>query len=104
MRMWAAAWLFTLSACGPARQPPVLEGSGGASVPDDAAPTRAPVPCGAQTCGPDEYCESRCTCCGMRVPDPSEASGVQRCLPLPDSCKTGNGPECQQREVDVPCA
>ena len=70
---------------------------GGAALRDEVA-------CGDKSCGPDEYCELRCTCCGMRLPDPGEASGTATCLPLPDSCRTADGPECQQRTVEVPCA
>jgi hypothetical protein len=66
--------------------------------------TRDEVTCGDKTCSADEYCELRCTCCGVRVPEPGEASGTATCLPLPDSCKTGDGPECQQRTVEIPCA
>jgi hypothetical protein len=68
------------------------------------AAAREEVACGETTCSADEYCELRCTCCGVRVPDPGEASGTATCLPLPDSCRTGNGPECQQRTVEIPCA
>jgi hypothetical protein len=102
MRWLAAAVWLSLAACGPKHA--VLSNEGGVSVPDAGSP-RAPVTCGAATCGVDEYCEERCTCCGMRVPDPSEASGTAVCKPLPDSCKNGgDGPECQQRTVAIPCA
>jgi hypothetical protein len=112
--MWgwrvAIAILVLVAACG--TRPPVREGGAertgsGASegAPADAAsPARAPVPCGARTCGPDEYCESKCTCCGIRIPDPSQASGTLTCKPLPPSCHGANGPECQQRKVEMPCA
>jgi hypothetical protein len=33
-----------------------------------------------------------------------EAKGASTCKPLPASCHGANGPECQQRTVDVPCA
>lgn len=103
--MRVAIAIVILVGCGtrqPVRDRAADRTGGGAAV--DAAPARAPVPCGATTCGPDEYCESRCTCCGMRVADPSQASGTQTCKPLPASCHGADGPECRQRTVDVPCA
>jgi hypothetical protein len=98
MREWVIPIL--LGACG-TRQP-VVNTVG--STPPDAASLRAPVTCGAGTCGPDEYCENKCTCCGMRIADPSQARGTQTCKPLPAVCHGANPPECQQRTVDVPCA
>ena len=97
-----AALALALAACG-SPQPP-RAGEVGNVSPPDAAPARAPVSCGADTCGPDEYCEERCTCCGMRVPDPGEASGTATCIPLPDSCRGVSSPECDQRTVAIPCA
>lgn len=67
--------------------------------------SRAPVPCGNLTCGADEYCEVKCTCCGTRIPDPSEASGSYSCLPLPPECATTSEGLCGgNRTKQIPCA
>ena len=100
MRGWIAI-VVLVAACG-GQQP--VKPSNVSTAPPDAAPVRAPVQCGASSCGPDEYCEQKCTCCGMRIADPSQASGTSTCKPLPASCQHANGPECQQRTVAIPCA
>lgn len=92
--------LLVGAACGapqaPAADPP---------PPPDAAPApRTDVACGPHTCGPDEYCEIRCTCCGAYIPDPAQASAEYLCQPLPDVCRTADPPECRQRTVHTPCA
>jgi hypothetical protein len=99
MRSAFMAMVLVVAACGPRPMPQAAE-----QEEESVAPPRGDVSCGSATCGPDEYCEERCTCCGAYIPDPSQASGTSTCLPLPDSCKTGNGPECQQRTVSIPCA
>lgn len=82
--------------------------SGGGDRVDDASREgsgREPVPCGNLTCGADEYCEIKCTCCGTRVPDPSEASASYSCLPLPPECATTSDGLCGgNRTQEVPCA
>ena len=100
MRLLFVAFV-ALMACG-SPQPPAV--SNHSDAPPDAAPSRAPVTCGATTCGPDEYCENRCTCCGMRPAEPTESSGTSTCVPLPASCHGISSPECDQRTVDIPCA
>lgn len=94
--MKRALLVFVLAACvSPAARPPERR----------AAPQT--VKCGAQTCAADEYCEIRCTCCGMRLPDPSEASATYACKKLPASCAAGSGsssPDECARVVQVPCA
>ncbi len=100
MRVTCAV-LLALAACGGPQPPP--EPIESTAPPVDAAPARGEIPCGDHTCGPDEYCENRCLCCGAYLPDPAQASGSSTCLPLPASCATADGPECQ-RTVDIPCA
>jgi hypothetical protein len=73
--------------------------------PADKSNGRAPVACGKLTCGADQYCEIKCTCCGMRIADPSEASASYACLPLPPECaSTSDGPCGGKRITEVPCA
>jgi hypothetical protein len=75
---------------------------------DSATPPRAPVVCGNATCGPDQYCEVRCTCCGARVAGPGEGSAELSCQPIPAGCATGgpvsNDAVCTERTVHIPCA
>jgi hypothetical protein len=91
-------------ACGNPSPAPEKPRNVGTDVDAGVPATRPDVSCGTLTCGPDEYCEVRCTCCGMREPMPGEGGAEYFCNPLPDTCKTGNGPECQQRTVNSPCA
>jgi hypothetical protein len=103
MRAALTAVVVLAWACG-SPSPPETPRNVGTGA-DAAVPASRPdVGCGQLTCGPDEYCEVLCTCCGMRLPEPGEATASFSCKPLPDSCKTGDGPECQQRTVNEPCA
>jgi hypothetical protein len=71
----------------------------------DESSARAPVPCGNLTCGADEYCEIKCTCCGTRIADPSESSASYSCLPLPGECAANSDGLCGgNRTQQVPCA
>jgi len=103
MRLARAVLFVAVAACGRPNTPPA-EHADHQAAPDAGTAARPEVPCGDHTCGPDEYCEQRCLCCGAYIADPSRARSEESCKPLPDSCKTGNGPECQQRTVAMPCA
>jgi len=104
MRAWIAVLLL---GCSPSPAPPPIV------APPPAPPPRpafAPVTCGAKTCGANEYCEIRCTCCGAMI-DPSRASAEYTCQPLPASCTKhfcgcGVGGLCNEkaRSVSLPCA
>lgn len=81
--------------------------SDGAGLDDTSqkSKSRPPVSCGSLTCSADEYCEIKCTCCGVRIPDPAEASGSYSCLPLPPECATTSEGVCGgQRTQEIPCA
>jgi len=84
-------------------QAPASGGGSGTGSGSAATTTRQPVTCGAATCGIDEYCEQKCTCCGAYIPD-VQPSGTETCLPLPPACSGSDAPECMQRVVAIPCA
>jgi hypothetical protein len=98
------AMLLALFGCGGSQSAGTSPPGSPPGSPPAATTTRQPVTCGAATCGVDEYCEQKCTCCGAYIPDPSQASGTSTCLPLPPACHGSDAPECMQREVAIPCA
>lgn len=70
-----------------------------------ASSGRGPVPCGKSTCGPDEYCVIKCTCCGARIANPAQASASYSCLPLPAECASTLDGVCGgNRTQEIPCA
>src|SRR5690242_19901470 len=72
---------------GPSSTPPP-----GPTTPPTSPPTPPPAPaassiaCGGSTCGPNEYCESKCTCCGAYPAPPGKASGTVQCKPIAPPC------------------
>lgn len=115
VRALAIAAIATATACGASSAPPLVHGggtgTGGSSTStgtgdQSATPAarREPVQCGSATCGPDEYCDVQCTCCGIRPPVGVEASGTSRCLPLPAACASDPAADCGPRVVQHPCA
>jgi hypothetical protein len=54
---------------------------------------------GSLTCGPDEYCDVQCTCCGMMIPDAAAANAAYACKPC-----TGDVCDSPKRTVEHPCA
>ena len=97
---------LALSGCGG-------DGPAGAA---DAAPTpdaRAPLSCGGDTCGDQQYCEVKCTCCG--VPSDQAPSADYTCRQIPAGCSADDLCACPElsgqgacdpaaRAIDIPCA
>jgi len=46
--------------------------------------TSSSIECGADTCGPTQYCAEVCTCCG--IPDAGPPTGYEECRPMPRAC------------------
>jgi hypothetical protein len=68
-------------------------------------PSRAPVACGTAMCGPDQYCEVRCTCCGSRVPIHPIHRRTHLLSPLEARCSdpsAASDPGCTERTVHIP--
>jgi hypothetical protein len=116
---WLVLVLGVITGCGGASvEPATPPGAGERDVAtedeaqdregDSATAPLDPVTCGDATCGPDQYCEVRCTCCGARDPGTGGGSFEQSCEPIPAGCATGepvpNDAVCRQRTVHIPCA
>lgn len=99
-----ALWL---PACGGDAPPASADA---AAAPDAQA---TPLSCGSATCGARQYCEVRCTCCGVPTDQPPSADYT--CRPIPAGCSaddlcgcpalTGQGAcDPSARAIDIPCA
>lgn len=84
-----------------------------AKVKSDAGP----VSCGGSTCGINEYCLHKCTCCGIPFPDGGgpPQTATDECKPLPTTCandfcscpevkNSGGFCDAPKRTLSVPCA
>jgi hypothetical protein len=101
MRACLIALAAIVLACGhtPSSSPPGNVGSSGAP---DASPPG--VPCGNDTCRPDEYCHVQCTCCGAYLREDMQGSFTTECLPVTDACKgKPRSAECPEK-IESPCA
>ncbi|MFO0560829.1 MAG: hypothetical protein U0269_22620 [Polyangiales bacterium] len=118
--------LFTVACASPSPSPDASRddvasmpdaSSADAVVSDVVASDVGTVSCGSTSCGANEYCEDRCTCCGIAPPPDSglQPSSQRTCRPIPAGCSAADLCSCSdlrgagicdspRRTVMIPCA